>query len=819
MKILLSCALAVTLTASHAYAQNPQRTPSLRPAPEQGAIGEIGGSILDGVTGEAVGGATVAVMNAADSSLVTGALTRTDGSFRLQGLPPGEYYLRVSHLGHQTTHQGGIILTSADPQVTIGAVRLAAAAVILEGIQVTVAADVRISADRNAYSTRDMPSTAGGNSTDVLRNVPAVEVDEDGRVSLRGSQNVAVQINGRAAPMRGDQLGQFLQQLPANMVDRVEVVPNPSAKYDPEGMAGIINIVLKQNTDLGVSGGLTLAAGTGGRYNGTGNLGYQRGALTLFGSYGYMDDARRTLTTSTRENLMEGASVRSIRQRGIGRSLSRSHTLNTSAEWKLGRVASLGSTVLLSDRTYENGSTSGRISRDAAGGVVSQWNDDLMNSSNDAVFEGTLSFRRPVEAGRDDFTAELRYNWLDVDMRHALDLTPGLPDGVPDRTRRTIDAVNDDLSFQADLTRMVGGARVETGGRIGRRRVTNGINAERAGTSGQWESDPARSFDFGTDETTRAAYLVLTRNTGPWEVQGGIRAERTNRGFQGTDDAAVSYGDLFPSALVAYTLGSSRLVKASYSRRIQRPQTFMLNSITFYEDPLNRSRGNPGLRPEYTNAFELGYQESGSWGSFQFSPFFRRTQGAIRVVRSVQGDTTTGVFTNLDRSQSYGADANASFRGALLSGSVGMNAFRHETGGASTAGNVYGSGLGWSVRANGNLKLSARTDVQGSAQYRAPMTVQQGRVGWFASTSFSARHKVLGERGSLSLRLADPFNTMRNRRTTDASAEELPYWIESERTFGARAVTLGFSYNFGNAPKLRAPRPQEPQAGGETGGD
>ncbi|HEV2148717.1 MAG TPA: TonB-dependent receptor [Longimicrobiaceae bacterium] len=794
-------------------------------AATQAASGSIRGVVADSAGGAPVASASVAVMSTADSSLVGGALTAADGAFRVEGLAPGSYYLRISHLSHATTTHGGVSLGPAAPHASVGTVRLAPAALALEGIRVAAEQGaVRMSADRNSYSTRDLPATAGGNVTDVLRSVPAVEVDPDGRVSLRGNQNVAVQINGRAAPVRGDQLAAFLQQLPANLVERVEVVPNPSARYDPEGMAGIVNVVLKSSSDLGLSGGLTLAAGTGGRYNGSGNLGWQRAPLTLFGSYAFLDEARETTGFSNRRNLFDGAPVRSIGQTARGASLTRSHTLNTSTELKLGPRESLAGTLLVSDRTYENSSVGGRVSRDAGGEPVSRWSDRLVNNSNDLVFDGVLSFKRTAEPRRNELGAELRYNRLDVEMHHGLTLTPTAPGGaplqaLPERARRSIDGINDDLSFQADLTRMIAGVRLETGVKAQRRRVTNRYDAERFSYEGTatWQPDPGASFAFGTEETARAAYGVLTRSTGPWEVQGGLRVERTGRSFVGTDDASLSYTDLFPSGLVAYDLDGERQVKASYSRRIQRPQTFMLNSITFYEDPLNRSRGNPRLRPEHTDAFELGFQQSGSWGSFQLSPFYRRTTGAIRVIRSIQGDTTTGVFTNLDRARSYGADATASLRGERLSGLLGLNAFGHETGGATTVGSVYGSGLGWSARASGNLRVSGRTDVQAFAQYRAPMRVQQGRVGAFATTSFSVRHRLRGDRAVLTLRLTDPFDTMKNRRTTDASAEELPYVLESERSFGARAATLGFTYTFGQAPKLRAPRPQEPQAGGEVG--
>ncbi|HEU4561804.1 MAG TPA: TonB-dependent receptor [Longimicrobium sp.] len=813
---LLVLSVVSSSTAASQIAPRPQTvTPAAVP---QTAPGEVRGTIVDAATGRPIPNASVSVMSAADSSLVTGALTSAEGGFRAQGLAAGSYFLRISHPGHATTTRGAIRIAAGAPRVDAGTVRLQVAAVALQGLSVTAqASPVRISADRNVYSTREMPGTAGGNAADVLRNVPSVEVDPDGRPSLRGSQNVAVQVNGRAASVRGEQLGQFLQQLPASMIERVEVIPNPSARYDPEGMAGIVNIVLKANTDLGLSGGLTTSAGSSGARNATGNLGWQRGRVTLFGSYGYMDDERLTSAFSTRENLYTGAAVRSVEQRGGGETDMRSNTLNTSAEVKLGAAESLGGTLMLSDRRYAFDNSSIRSSRDAAGTVMSRWNDQTTSNSSDLVFDGALSWRRLVRPRANETSVDLRYNRLQVDMLNTLALVPeGSSDGA-ERTRRVMDAVNSELAFQADATRMVAGARVETGVKAVNRSVSNRVAAELStGVGETWRPDAGASFILGTRETVRAAYGVVTRAVGAWELQGGLRVERTGREWENGVGEPVAYTDLFPSGLVAWNLGTSRQLKASYSRRIQRPQIQMLNSMTFYEDPLNRFRGNPRLRPEYTDAFELGFQQSGAWGTLQLSPFYRRTAGAIRLVRGMQGDTTTGTFTNLDTSRSYGADVTASLRGDRVSGILGFNAFQHETSGTVTTGSIYGSGLGWSARASGNLRLGAGTDLQAFAQYRAPMNIPQGRLGSMVNTNLSLRQKLIGERGSLTLRVVDPFDLSRNRRTTDASLEELPYLMESERSFGARTVSLAFSYSFGQAPKLRAPRPQEAQAGSEN---
>ncbi|HEY0036027.1 MAG TPA: TonB-dependent receptor, partial [Longimicrobium sp.] len=621
----LSLALVVACGAQTAFAQTapPQQRPGGQPGARPGAVvpqggTQLRGSVLDAGTGRPIPSATVAVWSRADSVLVGGAVTRADGSFRVDGLRPGRYYLRVTHIGHTSATSADITVAQGASSADAPVVRLAASAVQLEGITATAErSEVRMSADRNTYATRDMPSAAGGNTTDVLRNVPAVEVDQDGRVSLRGSQNVAVQINGRAAPMTGDQLGQYLQQLPANVVDRVEVVPNPSAKYDPEGMAGIINIVLKQNADLGLSGGTTLSAGTSDRYNGSGNLGYQRGPLTLFGSYGYFGDGRRSRGFNNRANLDfdNGAPLNFTDQLSSGRVRMESHTVNTNAEVKLGPTQSLAATLMGSLRDFTNRTHNDRTLLNADRQAIGRFDDLQRLTSDDQTFDGTLSFRNVVKPRQNELSVEARFNRNAFEQGNAFTQQPldgnGAPLGIqPTRTRNLTDAVNSDAYIQADLTRMLGGVRVETGYKGQLRQVDNDLRADRYSyDTNAWVATGTGNL-FELDETVNAAYGVFTRQTGKLELQGGVRLERTDRSSNRDSDNFEPFTNYFPSALVAYNVDAARQVKASYSRRIQRPQTQMLNSFLFYEDPLNRFRGNPYLRPEYTDAFELGFQQS-----------------------------------------------------------------------------------------------------------------------------------------------------------------------------------------------------------------
>ncbi|HEX8360834.1 MAG TPA: TonB-dependent receptor [Longimicrobium sp.] len=828
----LSLALLIACGTQAAFAQStpPQqpaagRAPAGAPGgarpggmvPQQGGA-QLRGVVLDAANGRPLASASVSVWSRADSALAAGAVTRPDGSFRVEGLRPGRYYVRVSHLGHTPATSGDITVAPGATSAEVPALRLAAGAVAIEGITATAArSDVRMSADRNVFSAKDLPAAAGGNSTDVLRNVPSVEVDPDGKVSLRGNQNVAVQINGRAAPMRGEQLGQFLQQLPANMVDRVEVIPNPSAKYDPEGMAGIVNIVLKGNAELGLSGGLTASAGTSDRYNGTGNLGYQRGRMTLFGSYGYFGDGRETSGFNNRTNISGGAPVSFLDQFSNGRGRMRSHTVNTNVEMKLDKTSSLASTLLVSARDFRQDTRNDFTRYDADRNPLLGSDDRQRMTSDDGTLDGTLSYKNVIQPRQNELTVEARFNRSAFDQGNAFSQQPvdanGTPMGnQPLRTQNLTDAVNSEMYLLADLTRTVRGVRVETGFKGQLRQVNNDLTSERFSYDTNSWLNTGGSNVFEIDERVNAAYGVFTRNTGKFELQGGVRVERTARETNREDDELEGFTDLFPSALVAFNMDASRQLKASYSRRIQRPQTQLLNSFLFYEDPLNRFRGNPYLRPEYTDAYELGFQQSGRLGSLQMTPFYRHTTGAIRRIRTTQGDTITSTVDNISTADSYGADTNLTLRAGRLTGFVGLNAFHQESDGNTSAGAVSSSGWGWNTRGNASLKIGKRTDVSVFGMYRAPMNTEFGRIGAFAMTNMSLRQKFMRDKASVTFRVQDPFNTMRFSTYNDDPNGVLGYRINTERRFGARGAFLMFNYTFGQTPRLRTPTQQQPQS-------
>ncbi|MFL5384995.1 MAG: TonB-dependent receptor domain-containing protein [Longimicrobiaceae bacterium] len=788
----------------------PQGPPGAMAGAAQQAGGEIRGIVRDAASGQPLVGASIAVRSARDSALVTGAVTRADGSFRVEGLRPGAYYLRVSRLGYTTGTVSPVAVTPAAQSADVGVVRLAAGAVALQGITATTErAEVTTAPDRTVVSTRNMPAVTGGNATDVLRNVPGVDVDGDGKVSLRGNQNVAIQINGRPAPLTGDALTNFIKQLPANLVDRVEVVPNPSAKYDPDGMGGILNIVLKQNADLGTSGGLTVGTGTGGKYSASGNLGHQSGPLTLFGSYGFNRDARNGSGNIFRDQHFDGAPQTLLEQISANDFANTSHTVNATGELKLGARNVLSSSFMLNRRAADVDGSNGYTLMDAARVVTGTYGEATAVNMSGLSTDYSLSFKRTVQPQRNELSAELRFNRSRDEQGNQFTTVPGPnpPPSLRGDSRTDLDNVTRQLNAQVDYTRQLGATRLETGYKGTFRRLSNDFTLDSL-FGGVPDLSLRLVNDFTYDENVHAGYGLVTRAFGPLSLQGGLRLEHAATTFRLADAAQAfdnDYTSLFPSAAATWQPSQKDQLRFSYSKRIQRPQAQFLNPFPFSQDRYSRFVGNPELEPEYTHSYELSYQRSVPFGSLTLTPFYRHTVNAVRRYQEVDAEgVTTMTLANLTTANSYGTDANGQLRLGKLSGFVGVTAYRMVTDGSNVQTGLGSSAMSWSARGSLNFKLSPSTDVQWFQFYRAPQKMEQGRMGAMQMANVAVRQK-LSEHSSLSLRVMDPFDAMRFRmETTNPGLTQTAL-----RRFNSRAVYLSYSYNFGSAPRLRTPQPQQ----------
>jgi hypothetical protein len=822
-RLLLAVAVCVIAVPAGAHAQRPAARPERAVQAPVSGPGVVRGSVQSAATGAAVAAASVAVRRAADSVLVTGALTAADGAFRLRGLPVGRYEVQVSTLGYRTAVRR-VAVTAAAPDVQLGTVRLAVSAVALEGLTVTgQKRQVVLTPDRNTFSVKDMPATQGGTAIDVLRNVPGVDVDIDNVVSLRGNDNVVVQIDGRPSPMKGSQLGDFLAQLPANTVEKVAVVPNPSAKYEPEGIAGIIDIQMKKQTDLGTSGGISAGGGTTGQLAGSGNVGFQRGPLSLYGSYGFLRDRRPRTESLFRQNLYLDP-LTYLDETTSRTDWPRSHTLNGNASYKLGSGDELGANVLFSTRGGARDYTI--LYRDLnAARALTDLRDQLATGDHgESSFEGALSHKHAFGAKEHSLSTELRADISNESgttgfTRDSMAVDGSLL-GSPQREDQRTGERPRELSLKTDYTRPLGAhARLEAGYKETSSGFRTTLDTDVfSDVANAFLPDTTRTNAFSYRQLVHAGYGLLHLERGRLAVEPGLRLEHTSTRFGATgqtDEFRGGYSSFFPSALIAFTPDDAHEVTLSYSKRIRRPDDVdLLDPTIHYQDPLNLSRGNPDLKPEYIHALELGLQRSDSRSTLQLTPFFRRTVNAVRRIRTIDDlGVATTTFANVSTSDAYGTDFEVALRQGSLTGFAGASAFRQVSDAANLGAGYSAHTYGWTGRANLTAHATPLLDVQTLLSYRSPMTQEQGRSSARTMLNLALRQKLPGDRASLTLRVVDVLNT----NTEGFTTIDPRFYQESDRRVHARGVFLGFNYMFGKPPKEHRPDTldlPEPAGGG-----
>ena len=811
-------ALVVNLAAVSLPAQNPNQPGPAGPPPS--GNGEVQGKVVDTAANTALARASITVRRAKDSVLVTGALTGPDGGFRIQGLRPGKYYLRAASIGFGPRNVA-FAITDSVPRAALDPISLTRISVTLQSVQVQGEKPaVVIEPDRNTYRAKEI-APAASNASEVLAATPSVEVDGDGKVSLRGNENVAVQINGRPTPISGAQLSAYLKQIPANIVERIEVVPNPSAKYDPEGMAGIINIVLKANTDLGLSGGLNTGFATPSRFNTGTNIGYQSGPVTLFGTYGFNADDRAIVGINDRLRYDPvGAPMSYTNQDIDGRTINGGHNFTGNIDYKLTDKDVISNSLSLNRRHSNDGALAGYMELDGSQAFLDRYVIDRNDKARGLVFDNSLSIKHTIEPRKHELSAEVRFNRTRDEDNTLLWREPQNPDGTSSgpSTQGESDgtsALTRQLTMQTDYTRPLGATtKLESGLKeTGRWLDRDFLVFKDDLGNGNWvPSSLSNKFQF--DEHVHAGYGVLSQSVGKFDLQAGLRAEWANRNFDlsGAEAIPYNYHSLFPSGVIMFKPDEQSQIKFSYSRRIRRPGTQELNPFPVFFDQQNVLIGNPRLNPEYTDAFEFSMSKSGQLGSLQLSPFYRRTTDVIRVnintADTVDGREVTSVnFQNLDKANSWGTDLNGNLRlGPKLSALGGFNIFKMVTDGGSQS-SLQSNAVTWSYRLNATTQLTPTVTLQANYFYRAPVNIEKGRFSSMQMTNITFRKKIDGDNMSVAVRFADPFDTMHFRiQAGDNNLQQI-----TDRHFGVKATYVTFQWNYGKPPKVRLPQQDQPQ--------
>ncbi|MFO8099511.1 MAG: TonB-dependent receptor [Salinibacter sp.] len=777
------------------------------PAPVQGQSAEDGtveGRVIDAETDEPLEGTTVALWGATDgdSTLVAGATTGRDGRFTVEAEPQA-YTLRVSYVGYTDRRIGDV--TPESGGTDLGTIALAPETQQADEVEVTADRPAaRMETDRNVYNTSERALNAGGSARTALEDLPSIRVDMDGSISFRGSESVSVHINGEPASLDGQSLINYLESLPADAIQRIETIPNPSAKYEPEGMAGIINIVLRYDLDAGWTGGLTLGTERDayGKYGGSlsGNVGYQASGWRLTGTYSHRRDSEEDTDARFVEQLNGTDPNRITEQQAREEEQDRSHSVNTQAEYSFSETTSLEVETSLSLRGDEER------------GDTEYWE---YVGSNEAL-QDRYTRQTDTEAGDQSVDGRIGFDHsfaedhaIDVQLRYDRDFESedggydvfGYENGTRQSTPRaqeqeTINEDEQDGSLEIDYERVVAGFDLETGYKGTLRRLDNDQTFDGPETAYE------RVFTF--DEQIHAAYGTLSRGLGDVTLEAGLRGETVETTFDlsGEPTTENAYASLYPSAFLTYKPGPQRQARLSYSKRVDRPNLWYISPLEDNEDPTFRREGNPGLDPEYIHSFELTLTQRWEVASLTVTPYVRHTVNEIdRVQReetNAQGEQViVQRAENLSSSTSYGTELIGTFNiGDRLEGRLNGSIYRSVTDGSNLTTDRSQDAVLYSGRANLQAKVRDGLQMEVSQFYRPGRDIPpQGRMDAFSSTELALRQQLFGGQGSLTLRVDDVFDqTEMNMWYRDQDIYQ-----ESSFQWGAREASLTFQYTFGSS--------------------
>ena len=814
---------AMLVWQAQTFAQAPKATPPQQGHGQQGRpnmpqIGHLYGKLVDAKTGKPVEYASVTLLKLRDSSLVTGMLTKPNGDFSLEKLPFGPMILRVNFMGY-TSIQKKVTITAQTIEQDLGNIKMQQNVKTLQSVEVTGQKSAfAMGIDKKVFNVDRNLSSVGGTAQDVLKSVPSVNVDLDGNVTVRNaSPNIFV--DGKPSTLT-------LDQIPADAIESIELVTNPSAKYDAEGMSGILNIVLKKNRKAGFNGAVNAGIGTGNKFNGGGNINIRQGKFNVFANYNINSNHSWGNGNTQRSNYRNGE--KSDTNYLIQNSDSKSKPL-----FQFGRFGvdymidnrntiSIGQNIVAGDfKNYEDLLSTFADSKHAVTGKSDRINDNNFNFRN---YTTTLNFRHTYAQPNKEWTADVNYN-RSTNGRSGDYLTQaqnalGMPLGQALLQNNTTSGKTTFMTFQTDYTNPIGeNGKLELGAKATLRDYTSLYDVYDKDTiTGEFISNPMLSNNYKYNEEIYAGYANFANTIGNFGYQAGLRVEQyvyagENEGTKYKPTKAVP--GLFPSLFLSEKLKNDQELQLNYSRRVRRPTFFQLIPYRDYSDPQNQREGNPALKPEYTNSFEFSYVKNWANSNFLGSVYFRNTNNMISTISTPIGaDTLLTQYINANRSNSYGAELtmkNQVIRGWDLTSNV--NFYQTDMKVNANGQHYDNSGFSWFAKINSETKLPASFTFQVNATYQAPTIAlpagsgggrgggfnqipasAQGTIKGFSTVDLAVRKDFLKNKAaSLTLSLSDIFNT-RQYELNQASADFAQDYIRKRES---RVLKLNFSYRFG----------------------
>ncbi|SIQ60408.1 outer membrane beta-barrel family protein [Pontibacter lucknowensis] len=785
--------------------------------------GKVSGTVQDANSKAPLGFANIVLLTARDSSLVTGATSDIEGKFELNRVPQGQFILRISSVGYPTRFIPNIRITDTDSNIRLGAIPIKGGATQLKEVQiVTERPMVEFELDKKVVNMEQNIAAQGGSVADAMQNVPSVDVDLDGNVSLRGSSNVTILVDGKRTALSN----LTLDQIPASMIESVELITNPSSKYDPEGTSGVINLILKKNMKPGFNGTATVNVGTYENYNSSLNLNYRHYKWNFNGGYDFRRSYRPGVRRSFLTNLDEGTFREDL---GSNRRTDISHSFRFGADYSINPKNTISASALY--RTGDERGFNSILNRNLDGEMnLTRLNlRETRGTEDDGVMDYNLGYRRTFDQKGREWTADVIYTERfsdEVDnimQRTTLDM--GLPVDRMNQQRITSDDKTRRIVAQSDYVHPINeDSRFEAGYRSSFQLLDNDnkffdLNPE----TNQWLINDNVTNRFVYDEQVHALYSNYSNKIGSVSFQAGLRAEQTlTKSDQRTQDNGVfrnDYFSLFPSVFVTKDFSPESKVQFSYSRRINRPRAWSLNPFIDYSDTLNIRSGNPELLPEFINSYELGYLKYWDNTSFNTTVFYRRTNDQIQRFRTFDAATgvTSTTFLNLASGSSYGVELVGTYnpyKWWRLNASV--SGFRVELNDAGGDTELSNDQWTWNSKLNSTMTVWKDLAIQVSANYRAPMADIQGQMQEIYAVDLGLKKDVLNKKGTITLRVSDIFDTREfNFESFGPGFEQT-----NNNKRQTRIAFIGFTYRLNSEDNNRERRRQrDEQGGGDDGFD
>ena len=764
----------------------------------------LSGTILDQQKNPVPYG-NVAIHQAADSVLITGGVSDGEGKFEIP-VKPGNYFVSISFLSYQEKIIPNVLIAGND--VSLGVVTLVEDSKVLEEVVVRgEKPPMELQLDKRVFNVQKDLSNVGRNASDILGNLPSVTVDVDGAVSLRGSNNVRILIDGKPSGLTSRD-PEALRMLQGNLIESIEVITNPSSRYDAAGEVGIINIILKKNQEKGLNGSFTANVGHPAQYGGSYSINIRKKNVNIFSSYGAEYNERPGYGESYQQNIGTDTSF-FYTQRNDRTRNEFSHNFTVGMDYFFQDNSSLTGSFLYNTGDGLNTAETNYHDFDSFGETIRMVRRNEREKEDEKNIEGALNYKKNFKRKGQVLTTD--FKWIKSVDDENTNYRESINEG-PDSLQRAINFADEiNWLIQTDYSHPVGQqGKIEAGLKTASRIIENQFGLEAQSYDFGWISIPLYTDQLKYTERIHAAYLMGNNTFGKMAIQAGLRAEITDI----TTSLAINnfineqnYVNLFPSASLSYKLHENKTVQLSYSYRINRPDFRNLLPFSDFRDPRVLFVGNPNLRPVYTNSIEAGYLLDWDNGSILSNVYYRHRRNVIeRITTEPDSAGRSQVIPiNLSDENAYGVEFNLSLNiQDWWRLNTSANFYRAITEG-TYEGEIFESDTyTWTTRTTSKMTFFKSLDFQASFNYRAPRITPQGEDLAIYSLDLGLSRDVLKGKGTLTAGVRDLMNSRKRR----AIVERGDYYSNSTFQWRSRQFTLTFTYRL-NMAKERSRTNQE----------